>query len=146
MSNFFNNSSWQAVFLKKRFYELSLRFLSICKSVWIIETSSSSSLIFDERIQLRFGKKHKGLLLDSFLQFASRILDVKDHFYNCFKYWHLIICWWATNSKTLGNFARILINLHMSQELRDHILVEHEEYIFSVFIDYENITIVWWIM
>lgn len=50
-----------------------------------------------------------------------------------------LIFYKATNSKTLGDFDRVLDNLDMVQELRDRIIVKPEGYAFFVSIDYEKI-------
>lgn len=43
----------------------------------------------------------------------------------------------ATIYKTLGHYARILVEADLLKPIRDHILVEREDFAFHVYVDYE---------
>lgn len=60
-------------------------------------------------------------MLDLLLQSTLGILEVKDHFQNCFKYCQSFV-------SSLRHFARVLVDLSMMQELKDRIIVEREAY------------------
>lgn len=78
-------------------------------------------------------------MLNLYLQVTSRMLDIKNHIYNCFRMDIPLSFVGATDRKTFGYFVRVLIDLDMTQKLRVYILIEREVYAFVIYMDYEKL-------